>query len=208
MEFTKCIETRASVRQFAKEPVPAEDLKEMVRLAGLAPSVNNWQPWKFIAITNHDLVKTMADAVHNKVQNIIPAPDATAEQARAKVEWFSTFFVDAPAVIVVLKSPYQAVVDEAIAGSNLSHDEINAMRGHPDLQSIGAAIEHLLLAANDKGYGACWLSGPQIARRELEGILGVEEPWTIAAMVAVGKPAGPVHPREKRSVDEIFELRA
>ncbi len=58
MDFRKVVETRGSVRQFEKEPVSQDDLRELVRLAGLAPSANNEQPWKFIVVTNHGCWRT------------------------------------------------------------------------------------------------------------------------------------------------------
>ncbi len=206
MDFRKVVESRGSVRQFAKEPVPREDLREMVRLAGLAPSVNNAQPWKFVVVTDHELLERMAGAIHGKLDALLP-DDPSGGNAKAKVDWFSTFFVDAPAVVAVLRCPYDAVVDEVLPKAQLTHENVNQMRGCPDLQSIGAAIQNLLLAATDMGYGACWLSGPLVARQELESLLGVSEPWSLAALVAVGRPAGEVRQKEKKPVDEILEFR-
>jgi nitroreductase len=181
----------------------------MVRLAGLAPSVNNSQPWKFIAITNRDLLKNMADAVHKAVEQCIPiCDDENEKHTREQVEWFSTFFGDAPAVIAVAQCPYEAIVDNALEHSGMSHNDINALRGHPDIESIGAAIENLILAAVDMGYGACWLSGPLIARQALEDCIGIGEHWRLAAMVAVGKAAHDVGQCNKKPVEEIFELKA
>jgi nitroreductase len=206
MDFKKVVESRGSVRQFTGDAVPAEDLREMVRLAGLAPSVNNAQPWKFVVVTNHGMLEKMAAAIHARLESMLP-DDPSGKNAKSKVEWFSTFFVDAPAVIAVLRCPYEAVVDQVLPGADLTHDDINQMRGCPDLQSIGAAIENLLLAATDLGYGACWLSGPLVAREELESLLGVSEPWSLAAMVAVGRPAGEVRQKEKKPLEEILEFR-
>jgi nitroreductase len=209
VELKDVIAKRASVRQFASDAVPENDLKEMVRLAGLAPSVNNSQPWRFIAITNRSLLKEMAEAVHKAVDQCIPiCGDEKEKHAREKVEWFSTFFGDAPAVIAVAQCPYDAIVDNALEHSGMSHNDVNALRGHPDIESIGAAIEHLLLAAIDMGYGGCWLSGPLIARQALEDCIGIGGNWRLAAMVALGKPAHEVAQRDKKSVDEIFELIA
>ncbi len=81
------------------------------------------------------------------------------------------------------------------------------MRGYPDIQSIGAAVQNLLLAALDIGYGTCWLSGPVVAREEIEACLDIQTPWRLAAMVAVGKPFGNATQREKKPIEEIFELR-
>lgn len=203
MQFKEVVEKRASVRQFTKDPVGPDVLKEMVRLAGLAPSVNNSEPWKFICVTDAALLKRMADAVHSKLAEMLPP---TADQSRNKVEWFSTFFAEAPAVIAVVATDYAAVVD-GVLPEGLTHAQINEMRGHPDVQSMGGAVEHLLLAAVDMGLGGCWLSGPLVARKDLEALLGVGEGYTLGAMVAVGKPAGPAQMKPKKPVDDIIELR-
>jgi nitroreductase len=209
MELRNAIEKRASVRQFISNPVPEEHLREMVRLAGLAPSVNNSQPWKFIAITNRQLLKDMAEIVRKAIETCLPICDDEGEKnARAQVEWFSTFFGQAPAVIAVTQCRYTAIVDDALEHTNLTHEDMNALRGHPDIESIGAAVEHILLAAVDMGYGACWLSGPLIARDALEECLGLHDSWHLAAMVALGKPVHQTEQREKKPVEEIFELRA
>jgi len=208
MEFKTVVEKRASVRQFTSDPVNPDDLREMVRLAGLSPSVNNSQPWKFIAVTNRDVLKCMADAVHTKVAQVLPEGDSEeAKRAKQQVDFFSTFFAGAPAAIAVAMGPYRAVADQAIEGSELTHEDVNTMRCHPDIQSIGAAVQTLNLAAVDMGYGSCWLSGPLIAREEIEGCLGISGEWRLAAMIAVGKPAGTVTQRAKKPLDEIFELR-
>jgi len=208
MEVREAIEKRASVRQFSKDGVNEADLREMVRLAHLAPSVNNSQPWKFIAITNKDLLNRMADAVHRKVALTLPDNNEEAhKRAKTQVDWFSTFFADAPAVIAVATCPYHAIVDDALDGSGMNHEDINAMRGHPDIESVGAGIENLLLAAVDLGYGGCWLSGALIARDELEQMLSIEAPWKLEAMVAIGKPSANVRQRDKKPLEEVFEMR-
>ena len=209
MEVREAIEKRASVRQFSNDAISADHLREMVRLAGLAPSINNSQPWRFIAITNSSLKQRLADTVHEKINIMLPDSDEEqAKKAKAQVDWFSTFFNDAPAVIAVAACPYSAIVDNALDHTGLSHEDVNAMRGQPDIESIGAAVENLMLAAVDMGYGTCWLSGPMVAREELEAQLELSKPWKLAAMVAVGKPSAVVRQRDKKPVEEIFELRA
>lgn len=209
MELTDVIERRASVRNFANDSVNVEDLREMVRLAHLAPSVNNSQPWRFIAITNKDLLRGMADAVHQRIAGMLPdSQEEQKKRAKAQVCWFSTFFADAPAVIAVLTHPYEAIVDAVLPTAGMSHEEMNAMRGRPDIESMGAAIENLLLAAVDRGYGGCWLSGPLVARQDLERLLEVKPPWNLEAMVAIGRPASEHRQREKKPLEEVFELRA
>ncbi len=208
MEFRHLVESRVSVRQFTAEIVPAADVREMVRLAGLAPSPNNSQPWQFVAVTRPSLLQEMGAVVHVRVRALMPEPASdAARHAQQRVEWFSTFFADAPLVVGVVLMPYQSVMDAALEGGRLTGPQVNAMRGQPDLQCLGAAVEHLLLAAANLGYGGCWLSGPLVAREALERLMGIEAPGRLAALVAIGKPAGaPPQPRERKAIDEILRV--
>jgi nitroreductase len=208
MEFAALVEKRVSVRQFTPDAVPADHIRGMVRLASLAPSPNNQQPWRFIAVTRKPLLQEMADLVRVRLRALVPATlSEDARRAAQRVEWFSTFFADAPLVIAVVRRPYRSVMARAVEGASLSAADINAMRGYPDVQSIGAAIEHLLLAATELGYGSCWLSGPLIAREALEPLLGIAAPDQLAALVTIGVPAAPpAAGHDRRPVDEILQF--
>ena len=203
MDLKTAIETRTSVRTFTTEAVKIEDIKEMVRRAGLAPTVNNYQPWKFIAVTNAELLNKMAFEVSRKISNIPGNNKSASDNIKSQVEWFATFFKDAPAIIALSMESYETVLEK---GVSLTHDEINEQRNHPDIQSAGAAIQNILLTAVDLGYVACWMSGPLIAKQELETMLQIENPFQLIAFVAIGKPSKEVKPRNKKSLEEIFQL--
>ncbi|MBS4032935.1 MAG: nitroreductase family protein [Ignavibacterium sp.] len=207
MELKAVIEKRASIRMFTEEPVPSEDIKEMIRRAGLAPSINNSQPWSFIAITNHELLDTMGSIVQKKVLEYFPHENIKEKMvAQAKVLRFSSFFMDAPLLIAVEMSPYETVIEELLKGRELNPDDVNRLRSYPNIQSIGAAVQNLILSTFDLGYGACWLSGLLIARNELEELLEINSPNMLAACVAVGKPRENITQREKKPFDKIFRL--
>lgn len=203
MELKAAIEGRVSVRQFLPEPVPVNDIKEITRLASLAPSVNNYQPWRFIGITNKVLLHRMADSVRAKIAAIPENDSKFSLNVKKQVDFFATFFENAPALIAVCMEKYETVLEKGVA---LSHDEINEMRNSPDLQSAGACIQNLLLSAVDLGYGACWMSAPMIASKDLEEMLDIAEPFNLVSFVAVGKPTKPSSPREKKPIDEMFRM--
>ncbi|MCX6273030.1 MAG: nitroreductase family protein [Bacteroidetes bacterium] len=203
MEIKKAIELRTSVRNFLPDMIPVEDLKEMVRLAACAPSVNNYQPWRFVAVTNKKVMDQMAEVIIGKISAIPSNESQVAQNVKSQVEWYATFFRNAPAVIAVSMDIYETILEK---GVDLSHDDINRMRCYPDIQSAGAAIQNLLLAAVDMGYGACWMSAPMIAADEIVDILKIDKPYGLIAFVTVGKPAQPSKAREKKPVEEIFLL--
>lgn len=201
MEFREIVEKRSSVRSFRDESVPPDHLREMIRIAAMAPSVNNFQPWKFMVITSRDLLRKMANIVSDKIQSLPTNESLAAENIKSQVEFFATFFRDAPALIVLLMEEYETVLEK---GVRMTHEEINRERNFPDLQSAGACIENLLLAAVDMGYGACWLSAPLMAANELAQLLEVEKPYRIIAFTAVGKPAHNPLPKSRKELDELI----
>jgi nitroreductase len=210
MEVRDAMTQRWSCRQFRPDPIPPEDLREMVRFATLAPNPANAQPWKFVAVTNRDTIREMAQLAREKLEQTVPKSDVPkARQARDSVAWYSTFYADAPAVIAATMSTYRAVIDDALEGDpSLTHDAVNEMRMRPDIQCIGAAVENLLLAAVDMGYAGCWVSGPLMARARVERLLDIRPPHQLIALVALGKPAvKPGGSKQRRPLEEVFELR-
>ena len=89
MELKKAIETRTSIRSFLADEVPEQDIREMVRLAGLAPSVNNFQPWGFILIRNKKTLQIMSRIVSSKLdikqQRQILCPVFKADRRAARI---------------------------------------------------------------------------------------------------------------------------
>ncbi len=210
MDLKTAIEKRSSVRHFTTDPVPPEDLREMVRLAGCAPSVNNSQPWRFVAVTNAALRLRMAQVVRDRLTEILPSdpPDEVERDANEKLLQFCTWFGESPAVIAVETREYEAVLDRALIRAGMSAAEAMRLRGYPNSIAIGASVENLLLAATAMGYGSCWLTGPLVAARALESLIGTEAPWRLAAMVAVGKPVEPTPQSAKQPLEHIFRLIA
>ena len=203
MELKQTIEQRASVRQFKDSQIPLEDLKHLVRMGSYAPSVNNYQPWKFYAITNHRLLEKMADTVKEKIEEIPENTSLASGNIKSQVEYFATFFENAPAVIALSMEDYESVLEK---GVSMSHQDINILRNYPDIQSAGAVIENILLTAVHLGYGGCWLSAPMMAKEALEKLLGIKEPYHLMAFVAIGIPEKDVKPKEKKPLEDIFEL--
>jgi nitroreductase len=203
MELKAAIEARTSIRVFSDEKMNMNDVREMVRLAGLAPSVNNFQPWRYIAILNRDLLNRMADVVTEKIENLPSSKSIAAKNVKKQVTWFSTFFKDAPVVLILVTKPYETVLESAV---ELTHDEINILRNYPDIQSAGASIQNLLLSAVDMGYGACWLSGAMFAREEIEKMLNIKAPEKMLAFVVIGKPRAEHKPKDKPNLADSMEI--
>jgi len=75
------------------------------------------------------------------------------------------------------------------------------------LQSVASAITQFLLAAYSLGYGTCWMTGPLVAKPELESALSLRPPEELLAVVALGKPDSPPPKPARKPPEEVTEFR-
>lgn len=57
------IHNRKSVRQFTSEPVSDEHIEIMLKAAMAAPTAVNYQPWRFVVVTEREELDAMADVL-------------------------------------------------------------------------------------------------------------------------------------------------
>ncbi len=204
MELREVISNRRSVRKFTDQKIPKEDLVDIVQAAHEAPSAHNKQMWKFTAVTNTELNEKCADAVLEKIDKIVEEYEIT-EPVKAWKK-FSTFFSKSPAVIYVFYEEIDGFLEKTAGQKGMSKEEIERLRAHPELQSVGGAIQNLLLAAYEKGYGTCWMTAPMVAAPEIEKVLNVNNPLKLCAVIPMGIPAKDSIKPPKKSLEEVLEI--
>lgn len=168
------------------DPIPIETLKEIISCGFFAPSGSDQQPWHFAVVTRRGLINEFASAVAKRVQEIknrINSPRAAASfDGYVK---YLTFFADASAVICVFVEPYRGLLERLLA--RYAADISVATREHVSVQSAAAAIQNILLAAHAAGFASCWLTGPLIAKDEIEAHVKPAGEWSLLAMIALGR---------------------
>src|SRR4030067_3021798 len=114
-ELGKLIKTRRSVRNFQEKPVPEDLLLKVMELATWAPNGGNYQPWRFLIVTNKDLINQMGDAVRAKTELMSSWPEAK-QFGETMERWGKTsdFFRGAPTCIVVLMGKYISIADQRL----------------------------------------------------------------------------------------------
>jgi nitroreductase len=191
-------ESRRSVRKFTGEPLGDAELRELVRLAGRAPSAFNGQPWRFGVVTDADLKARLREAAYGQ-------PQVTA----------------APAVIVLYSDMHDALatVDEAIhpdvqgekreaqkqgllASFSQKSDEEREAWG---AQQTNIALGYLLLVAESMGLGTSPMLGFQPAK--VKEVLGLPTHAQIPALVALGYPAEEGFRSHRHAVERVAEFR-
>jgi F420 biosynthesis protein FbiB-like protein len=187
MDTLEAIAVRRSIRKFKDEPLPDEVVRQILTAATLAPSAKNRQPWRFHVITGEKraaMVQVMREGLENMKasgQDVGSAVGTARVMAQAPV----TVFVFNPQGL----HPWLArSIDQ------MFEDLVN-------IQSISAAIQNMLLAAQALGVGSLWICDVFYAYEELRTWLG-EEGEMIAA-VSLGYADESPGARPRRTVDQV-----
>ena len=204
MDFKKLVEERRSIRKFKPDIVPVKDIKEIIRIGTLAPSAHNNQDWFFKAVYNKEINNKTSKAVLEKIDTIVEECKIANELIQGW-KWYSSFFNNAPVVIYVFYSNSPGFM-EKLVGEKVDPHEIARLSAHPTIQSIGGAIQNILLAATNMGYGACWMTAPNIAAREIEKLLGAPKEFKLAAIIPVAVPLDIPKARPRKPLDEVMEI--
>ncbi len=207
MDFFETVKTRHSVRKYKPDIPSVEDLKKIIDAARLAPSSTNSQMWHFKVIYNKNLKDNIRQVIINKFDEMANWAEAKEYESKiAFMKHFATFFTDAPVNIAVITTPRETPMIEMLKKRGLSKDKIEKLRPNGVLLSIGAAVENLLLAANDLGYGTCWLTAPLYACDELEKLLEVKQDEALVSFISLGVPDEQTQGPQKKNLEEIMTI--
>ncbi len=205
MEFKQLVFNRRTIRRFLPESISKADIAEIISIATNACNSGNEQFWHFIIIQNDNVKKEMAQVVRKKASQLNQeiAKVKAAEPAYVPQE----FYLEAPVVIgVVSTDKYRTKADLLMREVGYGDQEIADLRCRSDLQTIGAVTQLILLAAWEKGFGSCWMTGPLFARKELEALLGITGDKSLAALIPIGKPAVMPNRRGRKPVEEVISF--
>lgn len=206
MDLKKAIAGRRSIRYFLDEPVAEEDIREMVSLGTMAPNSGNNQDWRFLAITNRETKERMKTLLQDKLVSLATR-SGKENPERYGQHHNSILFAGAPLALAILTIPYRSRLDGLLQLCGYAEAEIDYLRMRPDLQTVGAVAQTILLAAHSMNYGGCWMVAPNLARHDMEQLLGVVPPWSLAALLAIGKPAREAGNKKMKPLDDVLEIR-
>lgn len=204
--FKAIIRDRRSIRRFQPTPVPADIIRELVDCARHAPSDTNSQTWEFIAVLNSDKIRRISAITWEKIHQ--SANDAARrgleKEARLLVRSFgpyATAFEHAPALMVVLSTPYASKFRDRI------FDPLQFVSQQTwDMESTKSsclAAQNLLLAAHAMGLGSCPMTGPVLfAEQSIKEFLDIGCDRHMNMVIALGYPAeNPATPKRKDVAD-------
>ncbi len=212
-ETEKVIYNRRSTRIYLKKPVPRELVERVIEAGRFAPSAGNNQPWKFIAITNPDVIEKIDLECkknvrlypwmlmpHAWIDKKVPGDKyAITKKWQKTLHWIFSRFTPGDVdqrvlggINTISSDPEHRTFFRAPALIILLKDVRGI--GSPDLD-LGICGQTMDLAAHSLGLGTCWVSlvrGATFKKKFREGVLGVKYPFEVVSSLTLGYPAGKI----------------
>lgn len=208
MELYKVMRTTSAARQFTDDPLPDEILYTILDNARFAPSGGNRQGTRILIIRDRGTRQALVDltipgarryvaqrqAGENPWNTINPSRVSDEEIAATKVpDSFTAPLLQAAVVLVM------CVDLRVVAALDKELDRVGIVGG----ASVYPLVWNILLAARNEGFGGTITTMAVAEEPRMRELLGIPEPYAIACVVPLGKPA---HQPRKLSRLEVAEL--
>ncbi len=186
MNVLEAIASRRSIRKFKDTPVPNEMVKKLLEAAIQAPSGKNRQPWRFVVVRQDkraEMVRVLREGI---------AQVETLGINSGSSKWTASVMEQAPVTIFIFN-----LEAGHTPGTPFWKEPIDIV----DIQSLGAAIQNMLLAALEIGLGTLWICDVFYAYDELCAWMG--ETCQLVAAVSLGYPDDSPAARPRKPFDEV-----
>lgn len=144
------IEKRRSIRKYKDKNIEVEKIKAILTAALQAPSPKNRQPWRFVVIANPNekkkLVASMRERISKSLQKKEKRKDICASLETLNV------IEEAPVFILICYRYGTAEYHDDGIKWKMAARDLEVV----ELQAIGAAVENMLLKAEELGLGSLW----------------------------------------------------
>ncbi|MFT8316362.1 MAG: nitroreductase family protein [Clostridium sp.] len=185
MDTVRTIEQRRSIRNFKGNLIPVETIEKLLELATKAPSARNRQPWRFAVLQG------------DKKDKLVEIMTNAAKDYREKNKDFGSLELSANSI---KEASTVVLVFNALSNTEKDYNHHKLLA---DTQSIGAAIENMILAAEDIGLATLWICDIFYCDKEICSWLDRKE--ELAAAVAIGYRNQTPHQRPRKDWREVTE---
>ena len=187
MNTLEAIAARRSIRKFKRDPIPEAALQQILTAGIQAPSGKNRQPWRFIVVQGErraEMIRIMREGIVQAKQN---------GEDPGSSEWTTNVMEQAPVTVFVFNP--EGIHPWLAHSIGQNYDDL------VNVQSIGAAIQNMLLAAQHLGLGSLWICDVFYAYEALLAWLG--ESCQMVAAVSLGYPDEAPAARSRKPVSEV-----
>lgn len=187
---------RRSVRTYQARPVPREHIEQMLEAARWAPSPHGRQPWRFVVLTRPEIRAYLAEQMGQTWRHNLEMDGQDEAIVSIRLEKSRQRIHDAPALIIPCL--YLEDLDRYPDERRQADETIMA------IQSLGAAIQNMLLMAYDLGLDTGWMCAPLFCPEVVCAALELDPRLIPHALITVGYAAADPKRRERLPLSSLI----
>jgi len=208
MELYDVMRSTPAVREFNDDPLPEDILGRILDNARFAPSGGNRQGVRVIVVRAEETRSALANlaltAARQYAAQILngespwnplrpTSVNASTIKATEAAPQMWTPLREAPVVLVICLDL------RVVAATDQDLDRIAVVPG----ASVYPFVWNVLLAARNEGYGGVLTTMAVAEEPRVKDLLGIPDPYVVAAIVPLGKPVRQVKQLRRRPVAEF-----
>jgi coenzyme F420-0:L-glutamate ligase / coenzyme F420-1:gamma-L-glutamate ligase len=190
------IRGRRSVRHYQDRTVPHALIEQVLEAGRWAPSPHGRQPWRFVVLTRDAPKRALADAMGDEWRRQLAMDgqdDATIELRRRKSH---ERIVRAPAIVIPCL--YLADLDKYPDAARDAAETTMA------IQSLGCAVQNMLLMAYSLGLDGGWMCAPLFCPEVVAAALDLDPALIPHALITLGYAAADPLRRERLPLEQLI----
>ncbi len=192
MDAIDSIRTRRSLRQLSDKPVPHEIIDDLLELAATAPAPHHTQPWRYVIVLprSRDRLITAMGAAWRKDLEGDGHPAELIEKLLRKSR---RQIASAPSLLLA------CLTDEGLR--RWPDERRTRNEWAMAQQSVGAAMQNVMLAAHAMELSSYWISAPLFAPEACAEALALPDGFVGQAFIVVGYPEAGVTAKPRAAAD-------
>ena len=189
------LKNRRSVRKYQARPVSRELIEQVLEAARWAPSPHGRQPWRFVVLTRQEPKIQLADQMGETWRQNLQMDGQNTEIVNIRLEKSRQRILDAP--VIIISCLYLEDLDR-YPDERRQADETTMA-----IQSIGAAIQNMLLMAYELGLDTGWMCAPLFCPEVVCEALDLDTRLIPQALITVGYAAADPQRRERLPLSSL-----
>ena len=192
------IASRRSVRRFASRPVGNDIVREIVALACTAPAPHHSRPWRWVHVTSSEARESLADAVGDSWRADLEAEGRSVHEIAKLLGRARQQLMEPPVLLLAC-----LILDGARPWPDAERRQAER---DMFVQSLGASLQNLLLAAGERGLVGYLKGAPLFCQDAVRSALELPSAWEPAFFVQLGYPqeGEPSEAREAVSLTDFL----
>lgn len=187
---------RRTVRKYQARPVSRELIEQVLEAARWAPSPHGRQPWRFVVLTRYEVKLRLADRMGDTWRQNLEMDGQETEIVNIRLEKSRERILKAP--VIIIPCLYLEDLDRYPDEKRQEDETIMA------IQSIGAAIQNMLLMAYDIGLDTGWMCAPLFCPEVVCEALDLDQRLIPHALVTMGYAAADPNRRERLPLSSLI----